>query len=144
MREVQGGCAPPAAPLCTAPPLRARARACRYVVLNWVRNFEQDIRVWENKVSCGGPCSGDPHEKTPCDPPQIFLPRPPLVRGDGPIMRMRSWIAQFYARGLPKVALALEEPQQQGAQGGAGSNSPAASSNVRSRPAAAGLASSSW
>ena len=41
-------------------------------------------------------------------PLQVFLPRPPLARGDGPIMRMRGWIAQFYARGLPKVALALE------------------------------------
>ena len=32
-----------------APP-RVSSMAVKYVVLNWVRNFEQDIRVWENKV----------------------------------------------------------------------------------------------
>jgi hypothetical protein len=46
------------------PPPRGRS-----VVLNWVRNFEQDIRVWENKIN---------------------LPRPVLVKGDGPIMRSES------------------------------------------------------
>jgi hypothetical protein len=55
-----------------------------YVTGNWIHNFQQDIAVWENK---------------------IFLPKPLLVKGDGPIMAMRRWYQQFYPPGMAKVSI---------------------------------------
>jgi cholesterol 7-dehydrogenase len=46
-----------------------------YVIGNWISQWRQDISIWENK---------------------IFLPKPMLVAGDGPVHRMRSWFQQFY------------------------------------------------
>ncbi len=43
---------------------------------NLREGFLQDVRLWEHK---------------------IFLPRPGLCDGDGPIMRLRRWYSQFYA-----------------------------------------------
>ena len=43
-----------------------------------IRQMEQDIPIWENKV---------------------FAERPVLCEGDGPIGRFRSWAKQFYATG---------------------------------------------
>ena len=37
--------------------------------------FFQDVRIWEHK---------------------IFLPRPVLCDGDGPLMKLRRWYGQFY------------------------------------------------
>ena len=42
-------------------------------------------------------------------------------------MRMRGWIAQFYARGVPKVSLAIEGE-------GKGDDAAASKSSVRQRP----------
>ncbi len=46
-----------------------------YVVGNWVSQWRQDISIWERK---------------------IYQKRPLLMKGDGPVMRLRRWYAQFY------------------------------------------------
>ncbi len=46
-----------------------------YVIGNWVSQWRQDIDIWENK---------------------IYLNRPALAKGDGPLHRMRRWYKQFY------------------------------------------------
>ena len=46
-----------------------------YVIGNWVSQWRQDIEIWENK---------------------IYLNRPTLAKGDGPLHRMRQWYKQFY------------------------------------------------
>lgn len=56
-----------------------------YVVGNWVSQWGNDRQVWENKV---------------------FLQRPLLVRGDGPVQKLRRWYQQFYAGGEPRVRVA--------------------------------------
>ena len=45
-----------------------------YIVGNWIGQWQNDIDVWENKV---------------------FMQRPVLVRGDGPMMKQRRWWRQF-------------------------------------------------
>jgi hypothetical protein len=60
-------------------PRRVPSLVVDYVTNNWINNFKQDIFVWENKV---------------------FLQKPLLVRGDGPIMAMRRWYQQFYPAAL--------------------------------------------
>jgi len=47
-----------------------------YVIGNWVSQWANDIDIWENKV---------------------YLDKPTLAKGDGPIHRMRKWYRQFYA-----------------------------------------------
>jgi cholesterol 7-desaturase len=49
-----------------------------YVVGNWVSQWRNDLDIWENKV---------------------HLRRPLLVKGDGPIHRLRKWFRQFYPEG---------------------------------------------
>jgi cholesterol 7-dehydrogenase len=51
-----------------------------YVVGSWISQWKQDITIWENKV---------------------YLPRPNLMRGDGPIHRLRRWYRQFYPEASP-------------------------------------------
>ncbi len=51
---------------------------------NWVSQWANDLLIWENKV---------------------HLKKPLLVRGDGPVTRLRRWYYQFYACGEPKIAL---------------------------------------
>jgi cholesterol 7-desaturase len=46
-----------------------------YVIGNWVSQWANDIEIWENKV---------------------YMAKPSLAKGDGPIHRMRRWYAQFY------------------------------------------------
>ena len=46
-----------------------------YVIGNWMSQWREDISIWENK---------------------IFLRKPMLVAGDGPVHRMRTWFHQFY------------------------------------------------
>jgi cholesterol 7-desaturase len=46
-----------------------------YVVGNWVSQWRNDLDVWENKV---------------------HLRKPLLVKGDGPIHKLRKWFGQFY------------------------------------------------
>jgi cholesterol 7-dehydrogenase len=46
-----------------------------YVVGNWVSQWREDLDIWENKV---------------------YLDRPNLATGDGPVHRMRRWYRQFY------------------------------------------------
>lgn len=53
-----------------------------YVVGNWISQWQEDIDVWENKV---------------------FLQKPFLVKGDGPMMKLRRWYKQFYSEGSYKV-----------------------------------------
>ena len=48
-----------------------------YVVGTWVSQWRNDVDIWENK---------------------IYLPRPVLVKGDGPIGRLRQWFNQFYVK----------------------------------------------
>jgi len=47
-----------------------------YVVGNWVSQWRNDIEIWSNKM---------------------FVRKPLLVKGDGPIMQMRRWYKQFYS-----------------------------------------------
>jgi cholesterol 7-desaturase len=49
-----------------------------YVVGNWVSQWRNDLDIWENKV---------------------HLRKPVLVKGDGPIHRLRRWFRQFYPEG---------------------------------------------
>jgi len=49
-----------------------------YVVGNWVSQWRNDIEIWENK---------------------IHLRKPVLLRGDGPIHRLRRWYQHFYPSG---------------------------------------------
>eukprot|EP01084_Bolivina_argentea_P256306 431481_1 len=46
-----------------------------YVVGNWISQWTNDIAIWENK---------------------ILLQKPCLVKGDGPIPKVRRWWRQFY------------------------------------------------
>jgi len=46
-----------------------------YVVGNWISQWQNDINIWENKT---------------------FVRKPFLVKGDGPIMKLRRWFFQFY------------------------------------------------
>ena len=48
-----------------------------YVVGNWISQWTNDIAIWENK---------------------ILLKKPCLVRGDGPIFKVRRWWRQFYPK----------------------------------------------
>ncbi|MCX4242035.1 Rieske 2Fe-2S domain-containing protein [Paraliomyxa miuraensis] len=50
-----------------------------YVVGNWISQWRNDLDVWENKV---------------------HLRKPLLVKGDGPIHRLRKWWKQFYPEGV--------------------------------------------
>lgn len=59
-----------------------------YVVGNWVSQWGNDRQVWENKV---------------------FRPRAVLVRGDGPVSKLRRWYQQFYASGRPKVEVGISK-----------------------------------
>lgn len=52
------------------------ARIRRAYVDDLQRGFAQDVAIWEHKV---------------------FRERPVLCDGDGPIMKLRAWYAQFYA-----------------------------------------------
>jgi hypothetical protein len=49
--------------------------------------------------------------------------RPVLVKGDGPVTRLRGWFKQFYSSGEPKLALApaarTAAPDACGAEGDA-------------------------
>lgn len=47
-----------------------------YVVGNWIAQWRNDIFVWENKV---------------------YKSKPVLVRGDGPVAKLRRWYSQFYS-----------------------------------------------
>jgi len=47
-----------------------------YVVGNWIAQWTNDIMIWENK---------------------ILLKKPCLVKGDGPIFKVRRWWRQFYS-----------------------------------------------
>ncbi len=55
-----------------------------YVVGNWVSQWANDLLMWENK---------------------IHIKKPLLVKGDGPVARLRRWYYQFYSSGEPKVTL---------------------------------------
>ena len=46
-----------------------------YVVGNWISQWRRDVMIWENKV---------------------YLKKPVLVKGDGPVMKLRRWFSQFY------------------------------------------------
>mmetsp|Transcript_15357 Transcript_15357/g.23354 ORF Transcript_15357/g.23354 Transcript_15357/m.23354 type:complete len:496 (-) Transcript_15357:252-1739(-) len=46
-----------------------------YVVGNWLAQWTNDIEIWENKLHLSKPC---------------------LVKGDGPILKVRRWLKQFY------------------------------------------------
>ena len=51
-----------------------------YVVGSWIAQWAQDLEVWENKR----------YEDRPC-----------VVRGDGPVHRLRQWYRQFYEEPEP-------------------------------------------
>jgi cholesterol 7-dehydrogenase len=48
-----------------------------YITGNWISQWYNDVMIWENK---------------------IYLPKPLLVKGDGPVMKLRRWFQQFYNR----------------------------------------------
>jgi len=47
-----------------------------YVVGNWIAQWKNDIAIWENK---------------------IWLPKPALLKEDGPVRQLRRWYSQFYS-----------------------------------------------
>jgi nitrite reductase/ring-hydroxylating ferredoxin subunit len=65
--------------------LRPDSGAGKAFIGEAIRQMEQDIPIWENKV---------------------FAPRPVLCEGDGPIGRFRNWAKQFYAGDEARVAAA--------------------------------------
>lgn len=58
-----------------------------YVVGNWISQWANDLDIWENK---------------------ILANRPLLVKGDGPMMRLRRWYRQFYAPGSADKSIRFE------------------------------------
>jgi hypothetical protein len=52
---------------------------------SWVAQWSNDLLMWENKV---------------------FMRRPVLIKGDGPVTRLRGWFKQFYSSGEPRLSLA--------------------------------------
>lgn len=50
--------------------------------------WANDLLMWENKV---------------------FVERPLLVKGDGPVTKLRRWYSQFYGGGAPKVCVGEAE-----------------------------------
>lgn len=50
-----------------------------YIIGNWVSQWQNDILVWENK---------------------LYMKKPVLVKGDGPVMKLRRWYRQFYTQDL--------------------------------------------
>jgi hypothetical protein len=65
--------------------LRPDSGAGKAFIGEAIRQMEQDIPIWENKV---------------------FAPRPVLCEGDGPIGRFRAWAKQFYGDDDARVAAA--------------------------------------
>eukprot|EP01084_Bolivina_argentea_P270366 459689_1 len=67
-----------------------------YVVGNWISQWTNDIMIWENKIMLKKPC---------------------LVRGDGPIWKVRRWFRQFYpqnnAGNNSKVVVGKEEKDKE-------------------------------
>jgi len=51
-----------------------------YVVGNWISQWKRDVMIWENKV---------------------YLRKPLLVKGDGPVNKLRRWFSQFYSEDAP-------------------------------------------
>lgn len=69
-----------------------------YVVGNWYAQWMQDIMVWQNKG---------------------YVPRPLLVKGDGPVMKLRRWYSQFYSessRAVGDAAFALTKARRMNGQ----------------------------
>ena len=60
--------------------------AIKYLLGEATTQFHDDIAIWERKK---------------------FANRPLLVKGDGPIMKMRNWYSQFYT--LPNTEVAKDE-----------------------------------
>ena len=58
-----------------------------YVIGNWVSQWRQDIEIWENK---------------------IYMNRPTLAKGDGPLHRMRQSYKQFYPESPTPIR--MQEP----------------------------------
>jgi cholesterol 7-dehydrogenase len=59
-----------------------------YVIGNWVSQWREDIEIWENKV---------------------YLDRPYLAKGDGPVHRLRRWYSQFYPDRESRNQASIEE-----------------------------------
>lgn len=55
----------------------------RYIVGNWISQWGQDIRIWENKT---------------------YLTHPTLCRDDGPVVPVRRWYRQFFPDWQPDEA----------------------------------------
>lgn len=60
-----------------------------YVVGNWVSQWRQDLMVWVSASWLQALLIHLQENK-------IYLPKPMLVRGDGPVAKLRRWYAQFY------------------------------------------------
>jgi len=61
-----------------------------FIVGNWVSQWRQDARIWQNK---------------------IYQRRPMLSRGDGPVHQLRRWYAQFYPRQRVETTAKPEKPK---------------------------------
>ena len=59
-----------------------------YVVGQWISQWQNDIDIWQNK---------------------IFLKKPCLIKGDGPIMKARQWFKQFYNNGNNNKIIEYED-----------------------------------
>ena len=64
---------------------------------------------------------------------QVHIKKPLLVKGDGPMQRLRRWYYQFYSSGEPKISLAAAPSSEQhrsagvtGLAAGRGAECPAA------------------
>jgi hypothetical protein len=77
---------------------------------------------------------------------KVFLPKPLLVRGDGPIMAMRRWYSQFYPRGPATRTIAHDAPTAAGPapspaaslEGGSASSGGGGSDGVHAPPTKTG------
>ena len=67
--------------------------AIKYLLGEASAQFHDDVNIWERKK---------------------FAMRPILVKGDGPIMKMRTWYSQFYSEHsmyAKKMAIQLAEKE---------------------------------
>jgi hypothetical protein len=62
--------------------------AIKYLLGEAGAQFKDDIAIWEKKS---------------------FTNRPLLVKGDGPIMKMRAWYSQFYSQSNAMTEMVKEE-----------------------------------
>lgn len=59
----------------------------RYLLGNWIAQWKNDISIWENK---------------------LYLHKPNVLQGDGPVKKLRRWFLQFYPKNYASRSIDCE------------------------------------